>query len=81
MKTLADLKKDAKSGKSFKMKMDNYKRIDNNGFSESQTYKYTPNPNAQEEKVTLRKGGAWRLSGTECRVWVGAKRAYYDFTF
>jgi hypothetical protein len=70
----------SKSGKSFKMKQDNYQRTDKRGFSESQDYEYTPNEKAQEETVTLRKGGAWRQSHSNLRVWVGVKRAYYDLS-
>jgi hypothetical protein len=42
---------------------DNYRRTDNNGFSESQTYEYTPNPDACQTIVTRRKDGRWRKKG------------------
>jgi len=42
---------------------DNAVRTDNNGFSESQTYEYSPMPDAAKIVVTRRKDGCWRRKG------------------
>lgn len=42
---------------------DHYRRTDNNGQSTSQTYEFTPNPQACEITVTRRTDGSWRKQG------------------
>lgn len=66
------------SGKTFWMKRDIAKRIDNNGMSEMQDYEFTPNPNAHEECVRMTKRG-WMSRGQLVRV--GYRSEYYDFSF
>lgn len=60
---------------------DDYKRTDKNGQSESQTYEYTPNPEAQKILVTLRKNGRWVRKGETLNgsaFYIGQRRAYQD---
>lgn len=45
------------------LQADNYRRIDKNGFSEDQTYEYTPNSDAALTVVTRRSDGIWRKQG------------------
>jgi hypothetical protein len=66
------------SGKSFWMKRDNAERVDHNGMSDSQDYRYTPQPDAPEEHVRMTKRG-WMCRGQLVRV--GYRREYYDYTF
>lgn len=64
---------------------DDAKRTDTNGMSESQSYEYTPNPNATKVLVTLRKNGRWVKKGED--LWsgtsfsVGNRSKYYDYSF
>jgi hypothetical protein len=63
---------------------DNYRRIDNNGFSEDQTYEYAPNPLACRIIVTRRKDGAWRKQGDNSGSGVFSfhgRNAYQDPSF
>lgn len=56
-------------------------RIDNNGMSESQEYRYEEIPNAEPFRVTLRKDGQWRRTNHENKVAFGFRNAYHDFSF
>lgn len=72
---------------------DHAKRIDENGMSEAQEYEYTPDP--QGIKYTFRfdpKQQCWRqlyrndkgnlvFAKSGCRITVGLRREYHDFTF
>ncbi len=84
-----------KNGKYFKMQQDTAIRIDNNGMSESQSYKYVPNPDGTIMEVKLTKHG-WRVIGNGYNyktnkptrttqgmsgVLVGYREEYYDFSF
>ena len=71
---------------------DSKKRVDNNGMSEDQTYEYTSNPNGRiynfrlEEKgwvevVLNKETGRWNKPSYGERVFFGARRAFYDFSF
>ena len=64
---------------------DNAKRTDKNGMSESQTYEFTPDPEARRETYTLRKNGAWVIKGGGLknggRIKLGARSEYRDFSF
>jgi len=58
------------------------KRIDRNGFSESQTYEFTPDPTATRVVVTLRKNGRWVVRGTRHTTFaIGFRQEYYDYSF
>jgi len=66
------------SGKTFWMKRDLAERADKNGMSDSQDYKYTPQPDAPEECVRMTKRG-WMCRGQFVRV--GYRDEYYDYSF
>ena len=60
-------------------------RIDNNGMSEAQEYKFEQNPNGHKVYFTLRKNGSYVQEGQSMkegqRVKVGMREQYYDFSF
>lgn len=62
-----------------------HKRIDENGFSESQEYEYFSQPDAPTLNLFLTKQGRWRERigrslGATC-FYVGFAEEYYDFSF
>ena len=70
---------------------DNAQRIDSNGFSESQEYEYSPNPEAAKQWFrfeeakgwrSVRQGekGRWKLTGGGGLL-IGSRRKYHDFSF
>ena len=65
----------------------NYKRVDNNGFSECQEYEYTSNPNGYVCNLYRNNKGRWvrrvgRNGVDNSSGWVvGRMERYYDFTF
>lgn len=74
------------------IKEDNYKRIDNNGLSESQEYEYTSDPagymryykknkNGGWDRVVLNSGtNRWIKSGSDVIV-IGRREKYHVFPF
>lgn len=70
------------SDKRIVVQADNFKRTDENGCSENQTYNYTPDTDAP--LVTLRKNktGRWKQEGHPdgSTYLVGRREEYYDFT-
>jgi hypothetical protein len=66
------------SGKMFWFQSDRAVRTDKNGMSESQTYEYTPQPDARVQTARLNKKGQWVSAGTNIRI--GDRRAYHDFS-
>lgn len=71
----------SESGKTIYLREDRVERIDSNGMSEIQEYKYFPDPQGKEIKATLRKNGAWKTTKDNFRVSIGVRRRYYDFCF
>jgi len=69
------------SGKTITLRADNAIRTDNNGFSESQSYEYEPDPNGTIYRATLRKDGMYRLVNGKSRVVLGSRRKYHDYSF
>jgi hypothetical protein len=67
------------SGKTFWFKQDRAIRTDTNGMSESQMYRFEPDPSARERSARLTKSGAWKDHGTQIRV--GDRNEYHDFSF
>jgi hypothetical protein len=68
------------SPRSVVLQEDNYRCTDYN----SQTYEYTPNPDASRTIVTLRKDGVWRKKGdTKGSGYFGfyGRNAYQDPSF
>lgn len=73
------------NGKTIVIQEDDAKRVDSNGMSESQTYEFTPNPNAPRKTYTRRKNGQYVRQGDPMkgggRILVGRRDHYYDFSF
>lgn len=63
-----------------------WKRIDNNGMSDSQEYEYYSNPENRTADLFLTKQGQWRERydgrrlGCNC-FYIGTAEYYYDYTF
>lgn len=68
----------SKSGKTFRARQDKAIRTDSNGWSESQTYRFEPNPNGSEVTVRWTKRG-WRNKGTGFKL--GERDEYCDPSF
>lgn len=68
----------SKTGKIAWIRRDKYKRVDNNGMSEAQTYEYSPGE-GKEVRVTLCADGQWRSKGE--KVAFGHREKYHDFSF
>lgn len=71
---------------------DSYRRIDENGMSESQEYEYTPNPNGGKRTFRRADDGQWhavalnddtgryvKTGGNGLRI--GEREKYHDFSF
>ncbi len=71
----------SESGKTIYLKQDKFERIDSNGFSEIQEYKYSANPDGELVKATLRKDGRYKTTKDNQLVTVGVRRRYFDFSF
>lgn len=73
------------SPKEIKVQADTAVRVDKNGMSESQDYRFEPNPNGRTEIVTLRKNGRWVTQGSAMNngtSWfIGDREEYYDYSF
>ena len=72
------------SPKKIVVRSDQYRRVDQNGFSEQQEYEYTPNPTGIEKTLTLRSNGRWCEEGEKSQYsfWsLGVRRAYTDPSF
>jgi hypothetical protein len=74
------------------VRLDRAERTDHNGMSESQVYRYTPDPNGTAYTFRMKKGGMWenvtrnprtnrynKLGGYGLRI--GERAAYHDFSF
>lgn len=75
----------SKSGKSVTVQLDNYQRIDTNGMSECQIYKFSPNPEGSKRTFTIRKNGRWIEEGAGMNsgncLSIGKRDRYYDYSF
>lgn len=75
----------APGGKLIGVKRDFAKRVDKNGMSESQTWEFSPNPDAVVEYYSLRKNGQWVKQGNSIKngevILLGHRSKYYDFSF
>jgi len=72
------------SGREITVQEDQAIRLDHNGMSESQEYRYEPDPKGSTAVLTLRKNGRWiakgePMSGTPYAI--GYRRRYYDYSF
>jgi len=75
----------AVNGKTVKIQRDTATRTDSNGMSESQSYSYAPNIEAQVETFTLRATGRYVRQGDDenngTKLTIGLRRTYHDFSF
>lgn len=75
----------SKSGRRIVVREDKAIRTDSNGSSESQSYRYEPNPGGAEHVFTLRKNGRWVESKSAMSsgsgLSLGERDEYYDFGF
>lgn len=73
----------SKSGRKIWIQEDKATRTDSNGMSDyGQTYTYEQDLQAEVQQVSLRKDGAWRISGRHgSRVYLGSRNKYHDFSF
>lgn len=69
----------SQSGKTFWFRADRAMRVDSNGMSELQAYRYEPQPDAPEQAARRTKDGAWKSASGQVRV--GERMAYRDYTF
>jgi hypothetical protein len=76
----------------FVAQADKAERVDSNGMSEVQEWKFSPNPDARRRAYRQDKNGAWRESERgESGRWkfldksqsirLGERDKYYDFSF
>lgn len=56
-------------------------RVDTNGMSESQSYRYEPDPYGMKYRVSKHKDGTWRFEGTKIILALGFRDEYYDYSF
>lgn len=71
------------SGKRCTIQQDETKRMDKNGMSEQQTYRFIPNPEAEKKVISLRQDGRWREvgSGGAGFYTIGDRDCYRDPSF
>lgn len=60
-------------------------RVDNNGMSEDQTYRFEPDPKGKIEEYTKRKNGTYVRVGESMKsgtiLSIGKRDRYYDFSY
>lgn len=79
-RTAATVTKVSTSGKTCWLTEDNAERVDTNGMSEAQSYRFTPNPDGRVWRASLRKNGTWKTSNND-GVALGRRDAYHDYSF
>lgn len=70
----------SKTGKTCYVTKDMAVRIDSNGQSESQVYRFESQPNGTRFKLTLRRRG-WKADGDSSRWLIGERDEYIDPSF
>lgn len=75
----------SESGTTVQVQRDRATRTDNYGMSDSQSYAYSPNPEASIQAFTLRKTGRWVRRGESEKggtvLLIGQRDEYYDYSF
>jgi hypothetical protein len=71
----------SRSGKRAKFQYDRAIRIDKNGMSREQDYRYERDAQASIVSISLRKDGKWRVANGERRVVLGIRDQYHDYGF
>lgn len=70
----------SKSGKTIKIQLDDYRRVDENGMSDAQTYEYSPNPQGIVYEARLRNG-KWKTLHTKYGVIIGRRDQHHDYSY
>lgn len=71
----------SKSGKRLTVQEDEAERTDNNGMSDCQSYKYTPDPQGRTWEFSQRKNGTWKEVKGSSGLWIGKRDKRHDFSF
>lgn len=72
----------SESGRQVIIQEDKAIRVDSNGMSESQEYRYERDEDSTPVKYSLRKDGAWRQVGqSQGGLLIGRRSEYYDYSF
>jgi hypothetical protein len=72
----------SKSGRRIMVQRDKAIRVDANGMSEAQDYRYEQDKDGRTEEYSLRKDGAWRpVGGSSGQLFIGERDEYYDYSF
>jgi hypothetical protein len=90
--TIIEVKKTKAGAWIVAVQEDNAQRTDNNGFSESQEYEYSANPNGSISYFRFEEGKGWRgiSPGKKPGSWklngggglrIGEREKYHDFSF
>lgn len=71
------------NGKWIKIQEDKAIRIDNNGMSDSQDYKYQINPNGSIKIYKKARNGTFTDNGRNdgCGLIIGIREKYFDYSF
>lgn len=69
-----------KTKKTITIQRDRAIRIDKNGMSENQEYRYERDENGSICKARKNKYGVWKIIGGS-RITLGKREEYYDFSF
>lgn len=69
------------SGKKFWFTYDKAIRVDQNGMSDCQEYKYEQQPHGQTFEAYLNKKGQWKIRKDGRGLAIGYRQAYHDYSF
>jgi len=70
------------SGKTIWLKKDRTRATKDSDYYSHQSYVFIPDPNAREEKATLRKDGYYRFVGSSCgSINIGSRHQHLDPSF
>jgi hypothetical protein len=76
--TIIEIKK---NGREIVLQQDYAIRTDANGMSDSQSYRFEPNPKGPTYEATIRKNGTFKLKGGSTSVIIGSRSEHYDYIF
>ena len=71
----------SESGKTLTIQRDRAIRVDKNGMSDSQEYRYERDPKGSISKARKNKHGVWKVLGSRTTLTIGVRREYYDYSF
>lgn len=70
-----------RNGRVVTIQEDHAIRTDTKGMSESQVYRFEPNPEGTIHSVTKRRDGTYKVRGSQTPVVIGHRSHYYDYSF